>query len=711
MPVRFPAVPRLRLPFSAAASRRDVLRGLAGVAVATAGAAPTARAAPGLDPRAVRIEDDALSLSFDRQMRCRVVSRLAARPLPLTGWDASDGVVRADGTVVDRFLLGASRVEAAGAGPHGPSRTLHLDGRAAGGLVRHTAVTVHARFPGLAVIETSYRNDGDRPLELKGWFASRHRLLARAARGAHEAFWSFAGSSHEDRHDWVQPVAPGFSQANFMGMNAVDYGGGTPVVDVWRRDAGLAVGHLTGVPLAVSLPVRWSRGGVELGVRRDLVATLAPGAVLETGPVFVAVHRGDHFASLDAYRRLMAERGIAAATPPAAAFESIWCAWGYEREFSIERVVATLPKVRELGLSWAVLDDGWQRRVGDWTPDPGRFPRGDDDMKAFVGRIKAHGLKPRLWIAPLAVAPGSDELHDHTSMLLLDKDGAVQNVSWWNSFYLCPACDETLERTRAVVRRIIGDWGFEGLKVDGQHLNGVAPCFNPAHRHARPEESSERLPQFFRAIRETAHAINPEAVVELCPCGTSFAFHNVPYVDQTPASDPLSSWQVRLKGKTLKALMGPSAAYAGDHVELSDGGQDFASTVGVGGIVSTKFTWPVDPKPKDSFLLTPEREAHWRRWIDAWRRHALPTGTYRGTLYDIGFDRPETHVVEKGARMYYAFHAAEWDGPVELRGLRAGRHEVREVLDDALIGHVEGVGARVTLAFKGARLVYAVPMG
>ena len=30
------------------------------------------------------------------------------------------------------------------------------------------------------------------------------------------------------------------------------------------------------------------------------------------------------------------------------------------------------------------------------------------------------------------------------------------------------------------------------------------------------------------------------------------------------------SWQVRLKGKTLKALMGPSAAFAGDHVELSD---------------------------------------------------------------------------------------------------------------------------------------------
>ena len=38
-------------------------------------------------------------------------------------------------------------------------------------------------------------------------------------------------------------------------MNATDYGGGTPVVDVWRRDVGIAVGHLELVPKLVSLPV------------------------------------------------------------------------------------------------------------------------------------------------------------------------------------------------------------------------------------------------------------------------------------------------------------------------------------------------------------------------------------------------------------------------------------------------------------------------
>jgi alpha-galactosidase len=65
--------------------------------------------------------------------------------------------------------------------------------------------------------------------------------------------------------------------------------------------------------------------------------------------------------------------------------------------------------------------------------------------------------------------------------------------------------------------------------------------------------------------------------------------------------------------------MGPSAPFAGDHVELSDHGDDFASTVGIGAVVSTKFTWPVDPKPKDSFLLTPEKERLWRKWVALYR--------------------------------------------------------------------------------------------
>jgi alpha-galactosidase len=318
-------------------------------------------------------------------------------------------------------------------------------------------------------------------------------------------------------------------------------------------------------------------------------------------------------------------------------------------------------------------------------------------------------LKPRLWYSPLSVAPGSDLLHDHTDMLLLDKDGSPQIISWWNSFYLCPAYGETIEYTQALVKRFLGDWGFAGLKIDGQHLNGVAPCFNPAHHHARPEESVEGLQNFFRTIYQTAIAVNPDAVIEICPCGTAYTMFNFPYMNQAPASDPESSWQVRLKGKTLKALMGPGAPFAGDHVELSDHGDDFASTIGVGGIVSTKFTWPVDPKPKDSFLLTPAREQEWRRWIALYKDKMLPQGAYRGELYDIGFDKPEAHVVERAGNLYYAFYSDTWHGGIALRGLGTGSYRVRDYFNDRELGTFSAKSNRLRVTFDRFLLLEAAP--
>lgn len=660
----------------------------------------------------VRIHDDRVSLQFDDQMRCRVVSLRSARAQPLSHFDASEHVVIAvrgrDGheteRIVDRFYL-TEAVPGAARNRFGSGRQLRLTGHAAQGVEKSVVVTLLDEHPGVALLEVTYRNTTSEPIAIRGWATSAHRLLAAPRHAG--GYWTYSGASHADRRDWVQPVKRGFDQRNFMGMNASDYGGGTPVVDVWRRDVGLAVGHLDPLPRLVTLPVRRQGDDVDVALRGDTPLQLNPGEVMTLPVSFLAVHAGDFFAPLDTYRRLMATQGLAAPNPPASAYEAIWCAWGYEREFSLPLVHGTLDKVKELGLRWAVLDDGWQRRTGDWTPDPAKFPQGEADMKALVNDIHARGLKARLWIAPLAVAPGSDELHDHADMLLLNEEGAVQNITWWNSFYLCPAYAKTQRRIFALVTKIIGEWGFDGLKVDGQHINGVAPCYNPAHKHGRPEDAVEHLSDFFRAVYASAHAANPEAVVEVCPCGTSYAFYNMPYMDQAPASDPLSSWQVRHKGKTLKALMGPRAAYAGDHVELSDGGQDFASAVGIGAVVSTKFTWPVDPKPKDSFLLTPEREEQWRKWVGIHNVRQLAQGRYRGELYDLAFDEPEAHVVEHDGALHYAFYARLWDGPVTLRGLGAGRWRVRDYVNDRELGTVTADRPTMHLRFSGSLLVEA----
>jgi alpha-galactosidase len=702
------------------ATRRDFLQGagaglaIGGLGLGNAAAAMAESRSSASDGGATEtltvanLDDGHIILEFDQHMRLRLGHYATAREgrVTLSDWTQPDQLTLATGDTVDDFELQSHTTEAVG--KSGPGKRLVLRGRSPQQIEKVVEIELLDRFPGLALCRTTYRNAGQQPLKVRRWTTARLHLAAPHT--ADPPFWSFCGSTHADRRDWVQPVRTGFSQDNFMGMAASDYGGGTPIVDVWRSDAGLAIGHLEDVPRLISLPLHCDATGATVSMTGAQKHDLSAGEELVIPRTLIAAHRGDYFSVLDSYRRFMTEQGICSPKPPASAYDAVWCAWGYERACTSKLIEDTLPKVRELGLRWAVIDDGWQNNVGDWRLDRGKYPQGEADMQRLVTTIRSHKLLPRLWWAPLAVAPGSDVLHDHPDMLLLDKNGAVQNISWWNCFYLCPAYQPTVDYTVALVRRFIGEWKFAGLKIDGQHLNSVAPCYNPAHHHAHPEESVEKLQDLFLAVYETATKLDPESVVELCPCGTSYSYFNFRAFNQAPASDPESSWQVRHKGKTLKALMGPHAAFAGDHVELSTGGRDFASTVGVGGIVSTKFTWPRDPKPKDSFLLTPEKEALWRKWITLYNERRLPLGTYRGELYDIGFDKPETHVVEKEGSYYYAFYAKQFNGNVPLRGLTAARYRVRDYFNGRELGEVTPTSNILTIQCPGFLVLEAVPV-
>jgi alpha-galactosidase len=678
---------------------------LGGLRTPQAMASPLEGAEPGTTVGDQTATDGTLTIAFDDSLRTRIFHRGRA----ITSFQKSESLLLKD-RAIESFAFTGHTMSDDTDSKRGATRRHVISGKSKDGIEKRVVLKFFQHLPGLATLQTFYRNGSGAALEIAGWRNGAHELADSPG-----GFWSFSGATHEDRRDWVQPLKSAFDQRNTLSMAASDYGGGIPMANIWRRDVGFAVGHVEPLPRRVDLPVRKTAKGASIAIESQEPATLAPGETLSTARTFIAVHTGDHFAPLTHFRRYMQAEGIGAPQAPESAFAPVWCAWGYERDFTVEQIVGTLPKARELGFEWAVLDDGWQNNEGDWAIDRRKFPHGDEDMRAFVQAIRAQGMRPRLWIAPLAADPGSDVLHDHADMLLLDRGGAFQTVSWWNSLTQCPAYQPTVDYYVALTKKIIGDWGFEGLKLDGQHLNSVAPCYNKAHGHKHPNESIEKMGDFWMAIHEAAHAVNPDAVVELCPCGTVFNFHNLPATDQYPASDPLSSWQVRHKGKSYKAIIGNGSSLAGDHVELSDNRDDFASTVGIGAVISTKFTWPrdtdkpLDQLPPGGFVLTPGKEALWRKWVGIYKQHMLPKGEYRGELYDIGFDQPEAHAIAKDGAMYYAFYAEKFEGRVQLRGLGAGRYQVRDLFNDVDLGVVESRTNTVPAKFERFLLIRATP--
>jgi alpha-galactosidase len=657
------------------------------------------------------LQNGDLSIEFDAKLYSRIVSNHVAQENVLGDFQASEYLETTDGLIISDFTFSNKKVQTIN-DELGKGQQVELIGLSGEGIQKNTVMRIYERYPSMAFFTVSYTNNSTSPIKIAKWVNNNYTLAAKNPDNKQADFWSYQGASYADRRDWVSPLTPGFSQQNYMGMNASDYGSGTAIVDVWRKDVGLAVGHSEITPKLVSLPLHYpdEKSGAQLHIEIEKVVNLTPGESMQTIETFVNLHHGDYYATLKQYREVMADKGLKMEKVPDSAYEAIWCAWGYERNFSVDEVLGTLAKAKEMGLKWAVLDDGWQTSEGDWYLDSVKFPNGDQDMQDFVAKINQAGLKAKLWWAPLAVDPGTDLLHEHSDMLLLDENGKTQDISWWNSYYLCPAYKGTIEYSKALVKKMMGTWGYAGLKIDGQHLNGVAPCYNPKHHHAYPEESVEKLGEFWQEIIKTAQEINPDAVVEICPCGTSYAFHNLPYMNQAVSSDPLSSWQVRLKGKTLKGLMGESAPYYGDHVELSDDASDFASSVGIGAVVGTKFTMPSSTGIAAQFALNPQKEHEWKKWIDIYNQKMLPKGIYLGELYDIGFDLPETHVIQKDGHMYYAFYAKEWRSTVELRGLSNGKYKVLNYYNNSELGHVLGPTAMLNVEFTDYLLLELIPL-
>lgn len=605
-----------------------------------------------------------------------------------------------------------------------PGRGLELSGLGTGklaGLRKSLRVTVSAHLPGLAQLEIRYENHGRAPLAIERLVLARHLLRAAAAeRGAAaHALWSFHGSSDDNGELAVLPLAPGFARANRMGtINSRGRGGGIPVVAFWSARTGHALGHLDGEARALALPVQVTPEGIDVRAVYEPAAPLDPGRSLEPPRLFVSVFRGDYYDGLRLYARALQERGFRPTTPSPGAFEPTWCSWGFGRAITPARMLGVLPKLRELGVGWATLDDGWYSHHGDWRPKPGVFDAGG--LQRVVRAYHEAGLRVQLWWIPLAAENGSRRrggrswalaqvAREHPDWLILGADGRPARIVHGLAA-LCPALPEVREYHRELVRRFIGEWNLDGHKLD--YAFTVPECHNGAHRHASPRDSLHAVDDVYRAIREETRRLKPDAVTQICSCGTLPHHAWLPHLDQAVTADPTGSAQTRRRIVALRALLGPGAAVSGDHVELTRSRRDFASTIALGGVPSTRLVWPAARGLDEELWLTDEKQEHVERWFRLHRELRLWEANYE-SLYVHGYDVPEAYAFSRGRQRYYAFFRGEgqppWSGPVELRGLGRGRYRVRDLVADRELASVQGPDARLGVAFDEHLLLEVAP--
>jgi alpha-galactosidase len=593
-------------------------------------------------------------------------------------------------------------------------------------------IEVYDDFSQMALVSSSVRNASSRDISLDALDIDKHRLNASLADTAAKPYqmWSFSGASIKWGKDDVFKIPAKFSQQNQMGSlvevegDLGRVGGGIPVVAFWTRTVGEAIGHIETLPLVLSIPVETQADGyIQASVHLSPRALLKPGEVYSTPRTFIAVYSGDFYEPLRMYSDAIDREGLTKPSNNNEDYAVSWCGWGYLADVTPAQMLGTIPKLKELGIHWATLDNRWFNNYGDWQPRSDTFP--GDSIHNMVEQFHSQGIKVQLWWLPLAVEDGggryeshiygvSEIVKQHPDWLVLDKNGKPARMVR-NLATLCPAVPEVRAYYKQLTERFIRDWDLDGHKLDNSY--SVPACYNPKHHHQSPLDSVYAMGEIYKTIFETTRALKPESVTQSCPCGTPPSLAWLRYIDQAVTADPVGSVQVRRRIKMYKALLGPHAAIYGDHVELTrvvnpdknerDLGDDFASTLGTGGVLGTKFAWPdYGSKLKDVYL-TPQKETHWKKWISLYNDKMLSRGTFQN-LYVYGYDVPEGYAIEKDSVMYYAFfapeshagsHRATWSGDIELRGLAPGNYHVVDYVNNKDLGLATAPAAKIEASF------------
>lgn len=160
------------------------------------------------------------------------------------------------------------------------------------------------------------------------------------------------------------------------------------------------------------------------------------------------------------------KNGFVSADVPDAAYDPLYSTWyAYLQDVNAAPLEKEACLAAEVGMKTMILDDGWQKdksigfysATGDWQPVKSRFP----DMKAHVDAVHAAGLKYMLWLAVPFMGEESNAWKLFEKKLL-----NVGGNTPGRTGTLDPRFPEVREYLINTYKRVIGEWGFDGVKLD-----------------------------------------------------------------------------------------------------------------------------------------------------------------------------------------------------------------------------------------------------
>jgi alpha-galactosidase len=308
--------------------------------------------------------------------------------------------------------------------PMGPADTVRHILRSENGHGVAWTVSRLVNHPGF-LLQSSFTNGGPQPLMLRELVLCASESGGFSVAGDGARWWMATIGTQDQFHHRYLPAGDLASNAV---RNYLDF----MTIYTDRGARGLVVGAVG--PPQSEVRVRYtSKDGVAaLEVAADMTdIRVDPGETRQTDEVLVLAGPYDSAASSLVH---WVAKTHDARTPQRPL--TGWCSWytgGPKINAArMEKIIAGATATRRnLAIDVLQIDDGWQKRYGDWTADPVKFPEG---MAPTAAKIAAAGFMPGIWVAPVrSQANGKETWLDPTdpgvreqirqSLATLVKDG------------------------------------------------------------------------------------------------------------------------------------------------------------------------------------------------------------------------------------------------------------------------------------------------
>lgn len=178
-----------------------------------------------------------------------------------------------------------------------------------------------------------------------------------------------------------------------------------------------------------------------------------------------------------------------------------------------EKLEALIREAATLGIERFVLDDGWFKGrtndtagLGDWTPDPAKYP---DGLAPLIAAINAAGMEFGLWVEPEMANSNSDLLRAHPDWIL-GVAGRKQPLGR-GQYVLDLTRTEVRNFIFAALDALLRNHPITYLKWDMNRdlVHGVSGCLHAVHAQTKA----------VYALIDQLRAAHPTVEIESCASG------------------------------------------------------------------------------------------------------------------------------------------------------------------------------------------------